>query len=389
MYQILSLSFAHVFGLRKLFKNSVSKDKKKKKPGLEQMFFGARRRLTASKIFFSKQLEEKRLETIEAGASPWKILRYQRISNPEEIPFPLNAHSYVTPELFDVHMKYLSRNCNVVPMTKLIKMIENYEEIPSRTVALSFDGGFSDTLVNATPILIKYGLPSAHFVPTGYIESGSFLLDDKILMSLIVHIMNDIEIPNFDFIDPELLDSLSPERNKKTLNQQALSDFVAMARALEETDRREVATALLNSSSRFSSLPEYEDFVSWEELETLQERLSIEIGSMGHFLVSKPKSSPEDALSDIELSMNTLNDRGLDALGLLAIPEGMEVPYAASLLGNTNFRYLLLNETFPEPRFQTKIPMLLGRISMSQLNAYCLEVFACRLFELSYGSLNY
>lgn len=84
----------------------------------------------------------------------------------------LNYHSVsadgwiysVNPEIFEKQMKYLAENCHVVDLSEIIDYIKGKKDLPTRTVALTFDDGYADFLANALPILKKYNLPATLFM---------------------------------------------------------------------------------------------------------------------------------------------------------------------------------------------------------------------------------
>jgi len=62
------------------------------------------------------------------------------------------------------------RRFNVVALTELLGKVEQQEEIPPKTVALTFDDGYRTTCELAQPILEKYGFPATVFLATDFID---------------------------------------------------------------------------------------------------------------------------------------------------------------------------------------------------------------------------
>lgn len=84
----------------------------------------------------------------------------------------LNYHSVakdnwtysVDPEMFEKQIKFLAKNFNVVSINKIVDYIEWKNNLPAHSVAITFDDGYVDFLINALPILKKYDLPATIFV---------------------------------------------------------------------------------------------------------------------------------------------------------------------------------------------------------------------------------
>ena len=68
---------------------------------------------------------------------------------------------------FEKQMAYLMReNFNVVSLKKLEEYLKK-KSIPLKTIAITFDDGYKDNLLNALPVLKKYNFPATVFVMTG------------------------------------------------------------------------------------------------------------------------------------------------------------------------------------------------------------------------------
>jgi peptidoglycan/xylan/chitin deacetylase (PgdA/CDA1 family) len=70
----------------------------------------------------------------------------------------------VSPKIFDAQIKFLKENYNVVSINDLSK-------ITKRSVAISFDDGYRDNLINALPVLEKYNVPAIFFITTNFLKN--------------------------------------------------------------------------------------------------------------------------------------------------------------------------------------------------------------------------
>jgi len=95
------------------------------------------------------------------------VLCYHRIA---EKP---NVYTVTTPELFRAQMKYLhDQNFHVLPLESVVDALRYGTSLPTKSVVLTFDDGFSSCLTEAYPVLKKYQFPATLFIYTRYIGAG-------------------------------------------------------------------------------------------------------------------------------------------------------------------------------------------------------------------------
>lgn len=86
------------------------------------------------------------------------VLQYHHVST--EMP----ASTSVSPETFAKHMAFIAENYIVVDLAEALTKLKNNESLADKSVAISFDDGYSNILENAHPILSKYKFPYTVFI---------------------------------------------------------------------------------------------------------------------------------------------------------------------------------------------------------------------------------
>jgi peptidoglycan/xylan/chitin deacetylase (PgdA/CDA1 family) len=89
----------------------------------------------------------------------------------------------ITPEKFTAHLDYLAReNFTVLPLLEVLRSIEAGNQLPEKTVVLTFDDGYDSVYETALPLLSDRGWPFTVFVSTDYIDGGfgSYLTWDQL-----------------------------------------------------------------------------------------------------------------------------------------------------------------------------------------------------------------
>jgi peptidoglycan/xylan/chitin deacetylase (PgdA/CDA1 family) len=90
----------------------------------------------------------------------------------------------VPPAIFETHLQRLQAECQIVELDALLKTAP--EDLPPRTVALTFDDGYEDNLRVALPLLQRYDAPATFFLTTRWLEAcGEYWWDtlERVLLS--------------------------------------------------------------------------------------------------------------------------------------------------------------------------------------------------------------
>ncbi|MEK8015404.1 MAG: polysaccharide deacetylase family protein [Candidatus Parabeggiatoa sp.] len=102
------------------------------------------------------------------------ILIYHRVADVPSDPQLL----CVSPKHFAEHLEVLRKYAQPESLQNFVTTLQN-GNMPRRAVAITFDDGYADNLINAKPLLTQYDVPATVFVITGYIgQMREFWWDD-------------------------------------------------------------------------------------------------------------------------------------------------------------------------------------------------------------------
>jgi hypothetical protein len=74
-------------------------------------------------------------------------------------------------QIFESHLKWLKKNnYNTISLSQLYQYIFEENEIPEKSVVLTFDDGYADNYVFAYPLLKKYGFKGTIFVNPDFVD---------------------------------------------------------------------------------------------------------------------------------------------------------------------------------------------------------------------------
>jgi peptidoglycan/xylan/chitin deacetylase (PgdA/CDA1 family) len=93
------------------------------------------------------------------------ILMYHRVARVRHDPWGLA----VDPERFEEQIAYLKQHRTAMSMDAFVERLRG-NTLPVDAVAITFDDGYRDNLINAMPVLVRHGVPASLFLATGYID---------------------------------------------------------------------------------------------------------------------------------------------------------------------------------------------------------------------------
>lgn len=83
---------------------------------------------------------------------------------------------------FDELVGWVAEWFNVLPLDEAVERLRR-GQLPARAAAITFDDGYADNLLHATPILKKHGLTATFFIATGFL-GGGVMWNDIIIESI-------------------------------------------------------------------------------------------------------------------------------------------------------------------------------------------------------------
>ncbi|MBI5044375.1 MAG: polysaccharide deacetylase family protein [Candidatus Levybacteria bacterium] len=107
-------------------------------------------------------------------------------------------------EYFDMHMNYLSSQGYVsLTADQLVHALLNREELPSKSIVVTFDDGYEDNYLYAYPILKKYNIKGNFMISTGLIGRKDYMSWDQLiemsknsLVKLYNHTVDHVDVGN-------------------------------------------------------------------------------------------------------------------------------------------------------------------------------------------------
>lgn len=238
------------------------------------------------------------------------ILTYHRFSK-DNHPLKISAGE------FSLHLSYLKKHCNVLPLKTIVDSLEKGGKLPPSSVAITIDDGYADAYDVAFPILKKFGFHATLFAITDFVEGKIWLWTDKMryVLKQTAKYKLHVEFEDYDTIVTDLGSEFERLRAagrinqilKKLPNKEKESKILKIARSLD-VSIPEIPT------------PEYSG-LSWEMAREMDvNNLSIESHTVTHPMLTK---IDEEQLSfELEASKATLESELDRSINTLCYPNG-------------------------------------------------------------------
>ncbi|MBL8413621.1 MAG: polysaccharide deacetylase family protein [Propionivibrio sp.] len=209
---------------------------------------------------------------------------------------------------FDQILAWLKDWFNVIPLGDAVARMK-LGELPERTAAITFDDGYADNLVNATPVLKKHGLNATFFISTGFLDGGRMWNDT------IIEAVRGAEssLINCEFLGLGQLEITTIEQKREALNH------LLLAVKHLPSNQREDATRQISECS--SSVLPNDLMLSCKQLIELRDA-GMDIGA--HTVSHPILSSIDDKIAHREISEGADYLRNLlgERIRVFAYPNG-------------------------------------------------------------------
>ena len=122
----------------------------------------------------------------------------------------------ISPLVFRQHMEYLQKHYTVVPLQKVVNALKSNTPLPPNSVAITFDDGYQNILINAHPILREMDFPYTIFINPGEIGKNKSQLN----WAQVVSMHNEgVSFANHTIDHAHLLNNRSSMQTSKWLAQ--------------------------------------------------------------------------------------------------------------------------------------------------------------------------
>jgi peptidoglycan/xylan/chitin deacetylase (PgdA/CDA1 family)/CelD/BcsL family acetyltransferase involved in cellulose biosynthesis len=240
-----------------------------------------------------------------------RILYYHRVNDKLD-PFS----EAMSPQLFEEHIRYLSRNYKVASMSEIVKHLAEGDS-SEVLFGITFDDGYADNYWHAFPILQRYGVPATIFLTTNGLDSGELLWFERLA--------DAVRKTSREFLDMEL--DIPRRFWMRTVDERVHSnnEIFGLLRKLTNSERTVWLPRILHDLGA-QEAPRNE-MLSWDQVRIMSEE-GIDFG--GH-TVTHPflsKLTPADAAWEVGECKRRIEQEVQKPVEFFAYPNGREEDFA-------------------------------------------------------------
>jgi peptidoglycan/xylan/chitin deacetylase (PgdA/CDA1 family) len=185
------------------------------------------------------------------------ILVYHRIAHVAADPWEL----VVDPGRFEQHLDVLRRARTTMSLEEFIRLLDR-GSLPRDAIAVTFDDGYCDNLLNAKPRLVAADIPATVFLATGYLGRDGEYWWDELARLLLVELGPDAitctigeHRQYFELGKPEPAQYIEPWRAWHVPTTQRQVAYLALWRALRPLADQEREVIMAELRAKFPSKP--------------------------------------------------------------------------------------------------------------------------------------
>ena len=281
------------------------------------------------------------------------VLLYHRVTDLTSDPQLLS----VKPSNFSKHLEILSKKYNVLTIDEFSHYLKNRINFPKNSVLITFDDGYADNFLEATPILEHYKKQALFYIATGTLNTETEYWWDAI-ERIILNSNNSPEVEYFEMnMKKYKIQNLS-DSARIELYETLLRDMKVMRSESREMKIKELAELFNSTKGRNTHRG-----LTFDELKKMDQSESVVIGAHTHFHPCLAAQTFEDQFNEISTSKKILEELLGKKIEHFSYPFGGAVHYnqdTIAIVKELEFEFVAANiptlmnaksDRFQFPRF--------------------------------------
>ena len=265
----------------------------------------------------------------------FSILMFHRVVPPKDMIYSPNRSMMVSVENFDFILNYIKSRMNPVKLSDVIRYNNQQHDLPTDSVALTFDDGYLDNYTHAFPLLQKYNIPATIFLTTSYISNprNYFWWDNlEIYFTGINKVHSDIKMA-CNSVVKNIINKI-----EKADSPDKVRFIKVLMNSLKQLNERERSCFIERISERISNEHKSVLMLNWDQVKEMVSGQIVEYGSHSENHIYMDKSDPEVIEKEIQQSKYIIERETKEPCVLFAYPNGNKTEKEEHLLKKYGFK---------------------------------------------------
>lgn len=258
------------------------------------------------------------------------VLMYHRVISTEQARKSGVQHSmYVTPETFELHIRVLKRNFNIIPLSELILRAKAGKN-NGGYCSITFDDGWLDNYTNVYPVVVDYRVPVAIFLATGFIGTDRWFWPD-----VVTYCLSSIIVQKREQMLPEAI----MKYVSKMLDDKSVSYIAERVIVYLKSFSVKQRKALVDDIHKASGVTFSQRLVmNWGEIQEMDNCGYVEFGAhtVNHEMLDQLEGN--DIIKEISLSKEKIEYMLGKTCSLFCYPNGNVNNKAKEIIKKLNFQ---------------------------------------------------
>jgi peptidoglycan/xylan/chitin deacetylase (PgdA/CDA1 family) len=229
---------------------------------------------------------------------------------------------HIAADAFECQMRWLADHANPMTLRMMAKKLADGQELPERSVAVTFDDAFKNVHDVALPILKRHGIPATFFISTGFVGRKRNIWADSVEHAVNMSASASISLC---LRGEEHSFSLADDASKIA----AIIAIKTVMKKMPPTERYETLALLCKAAGPLNDpadCPNYQN-LDWDDVRRLDAPADYEVGghSVNHEMLSylDEETLAQEIVGCLQSLANELGHR----VDLFSYPEGQAEHY--------------------------------------------------------------
>jgi peptidoglycan/xylan/chitin deacetylase (PgdA/CDA1 family) len=271
-----------------------------------------------AQILYSSGLNKRLI--LKKSRREFLILMYHRVIFRKKINSTIQPGMFVTPQTFEMHLKFLKKNFNILPLS-YIKNLNNINSSDRPVCFITFDDGWKDFYNYAYPLIVHYSAYATVFLPTSFVGTDKMFWTDKFLNLYAQYNKRKINIVKKFYIHNPVIREI--DRLKGGIDSKK-ENAIEILKRLRSEEIMDVLKVLEEITGKNNDIHE-RHFLNWDEIEEIKESGFIEFGShsVNHRIMNT--LNDDEIIGEVVESKNTIIEKKVNSKDFYAFcyPNGV------------------------------------------------------------------